>query len=61
MGVSTAHIDDLFCTVCGAHFPIMRRASKKKSDTHVKHLWCCTCKERTQHMVEKDTRRGNSG
>lgn len=36
---------ELFCGECGMKMPIIRKASKKKSKGHLKHMYCPSCKE----------------
>jgi len=45
-------ITELMCIFCGGIFPISRKASRLKSENHIKHLWCISCKKETEH-VEK--------
>jgi hypothetical protein len=45
----------LTCSVCGTPFPIRRLRERMRESGHIKHLWCCICKDRTAH---KEPERG---
>lgn len=39
-------ISDFYCTKCGqAGIPLPRKKSSKRECTHLKKLYCCTCRE----------------
>lgn len=37
----------LKCSECGSIFPIMRNQGMKREFSHVKHMWCFSCKKET--------------
>lgn len=45
----------LYCSVCDSKMMISRKASKKREEGHVKHMYCYKCKEVTAFIEgEKD-------
>jgi len=40
----------LKCKYCAFEQEISRRRSKRKKTGHIKHLYCCQCRDRTAHV-----------
>ena len=44
----------LRCAVCDSEQFIWRRRAKLRESGHVKHLWCCECRDRTPHVEVRE-------
>ncbi|MED4077588.1 hypothetical protein P4645_15340 [Lysinibacillus fusiformis] len=44
----------LTCVRCGNKNTIFRNAGYKKSDGHIKDIWCFKCKDKTPHEEQKN-------
>lgn len=42
------------CQECGTEFPIWRRMGRLKDDSHVKHMYCPTCRRVTAHRQRSE-------
>lgn len=42
------------CEFCGLEFPIWRKASRLKTDEHVKHMYCPACRRVTAHRQRRE-------
>lgn len=41
---------EAICRVCGQRNVFTRKASKRKKRGHIKHMWCISCEEVTDHV-----------
>lgn len=44
----------LECADCGTKQKIWRKKNKNQPSGHIKHLYCCVCKKRTEHLELKN-------
>lgn len=43
----------LYCSECDTKMPIVRKASRRKSKGHLKHMYCPTCKIVTEFREQE--------
>lgn len=54
--MSTQHfsISDFYCLVCGQKgVPIARRKDSQREEGHLKKIYCCKCKDETNHLERR--------
>ncbi len=50
------NIHNFVCSECGNIIPLLRSFSKKRSQEHIKDLYCIKCKLITKHIEKIDTK-----
>ena len=51
MGKKTSEVSDFYCTQCGKKgIPVIRKNGQFREKGHLKKLYCCYCKEETNHV-----------
>ena len=57
------YISNFYCTECGVHMELPRNRGRKRSDKHIKTIYCYKCKretkfeERQEHGFKEDIAR----